>query len=152
MFQEAPTSYDVTGHWVLTSPPPFPNVVYVVHLYASGWSSPAPRYLSASINQPAGPALENVWEHAGSPGWNIPIWIEEFNSLGYHFGNTGQFWDASMDSLTNFVREHDLSFGVTTYAGPNGILDGKSDKVIKPIVLKLAEGLGPLPTGNPTKR
>jgi hypothetical protein len=151
MFQEAPTSYDATGHWVLTSPPPFPNVVYVVHLYASGWSTPAPRYVAASINQPAGPALEHVWEHAGPSGWNIPIWIEEFNSLGYHFGNTGQFWDASMNSAMNFVRVHRLSFGVTTYAGPNGIVDGKSDKVIKPIVLKLAEGLGPTPTGKPAK-
>jgi hypothetical protein len=145
MFEETGTAGAAAKQFVLTGPIPFSNSVYVFHLYASGWATPAPGQLPYSINRAAEPALENVWNHAGTPGWGIPIWIQEFNSLGYNVGNTGSFWSQSMDHVMAFSRQHGLSYGVSSYSGPNGVVNNHTGQLVKPILAKLAEGLGPLP-------
>lgn len=140
MFEEAGTGDATLNRFALTQPIPFSNIVYVFHLYASGWSERAPTTLPYRINRPCAAALQNVWNHAGAPGWDIPIWVQEFNSLGYAVGNTGGFWSENMDRVLAFFRQHGISYGVSSYGGPNGVQ--KSHKPANQLLEKLAEGLG----------
>jgi hypothetical protein len=98
------------GQFGMTRRPPFDDVVYSFHLYRPNWD-------------PLGQQTANDFV-SRAEGWDVPVWIGEFNMFGgtnnVHGPREG--WQDSSRAMLAYCRQHDVGWAVHAYAGANSVV------------------------------
>ncbi|MCX7016487.1 MAG: cellulase family glycosylhydrolase, partial [Candidatus Sumerlaeota bacterium] len=104
------------GQPILPGPPPVPNAVYSLHVYAADWKA-------------AAPWLEAHWENART--WGVPLWIGEFNAFN-HAKNQGApqgtQWSKDLGDLLDYCRDKGIGWCFWAYYGASSIVDLETRK------------------------
>ena len=100
-FQDS--QYTPGGSFALSSPPPFPDVVYTFHYYVDQWAPTG----QAQIQAYAERALQ----------WNVPLWIGEFDAFGYASPRPSDpQWQRDLTQLMEYTKRTAISWTEFTYA------------------------------------
>jgi hypothetical protein len=111
IFEDAGPGDALSGQFELTSPPPFPNVVYSYHLYQPNWS------IGGQLDQA-------YWRRAQA--WGVPVLVGEFNAFGYAApGSPRQDpnWQADTLAAIGSWRARGVSWNIWAYSGGNHLVD-----------------------------
>jgi endoglycosylceramidase len=101
------------GAYGVTTPPPFTGVVYSFHLYVDAW-------------RPTG--LDRAQRYvARARAWGVPLWIGEFDAFGGASDAARDLqWQADVQAMMGFCREHDVGWSLFAYADGKLLQPGTS--------------------------
>jgi aryl-phospho-beta-D-glucosidase BglC (GH1 family) len=105
IFEYFPLANDTFG---LTSPPPFDNQLYSVHIYAPGWD--AARQL-----------MDPAWNQAQA--WGMPLFLGEFDAFGEARNKPISGWQDQTKQMLDFMRENWISWTFFGYFGGLSMVD-----------------------------
>jgi len=111
IFEDAGPGDVLAGQFELTSPPPFPNVVYSYHLYQPNWS------IGGQLDQA-------FWRRAQA--WGVPVLVGEFNAFGYAAPASPKQdpnWQADTLAAVRSWRARGVSWNIWAYSGGNHLID-----------------------------
>jgi hypothetical protein len=110
IFQDS--NYAPGQPFALESPPPFPNVMYELHLYESSWRPDGLAKVRAYLDR--------------ATRWGVPLFIGEFDAFGYAsplgYRST---WQRDLRQMMLFCKAHRISWSEFAYA-PGWVVDRRT--------------------------
>jgi hypothetical protein len=101
---------DVSGHFSLTGPPPFPNVVYCYHMYA---------YDQATGDRITGDYLARARQ------WGVPLWNGEFPAFGASSPRPiDGHWKQDLTRYFDVARRENIGWDVFGYSSNWFLIEG----------------------------
>jgi hypothetical protein len=134
------TFMDALQRFHLTSPPPFDNEVYSVHLYTKGWGSGQQRGGLGGLTG------QEVMDQAAqqAEAWNLPLYLGEFNAFGYGRGlAVGDQWVSDTAALLDFLKEHHAGWTFFAYGGQDTLITPEGRQPREDLIAVLQSGLSP---------
>jgi hypothetical protein len=112
-----------TKLWSVVHKPELPNAVLSVHWYPAKWKDPLGK-----------PRLRLYVDRAH--GWDLPIWIGEFNAFRYTSTSTYlSSWASDLTSFVAYARDNDLGWTITSYG--SGQIQLKGSETPKPGIVPI---------------
>jgi len=116
-----------TSLWSVVGRPDLPNEVFSLHWYPEEWD--APEGLAR---------LKRYLDRAR--GWDLPIWIGEFNAFRYtSWFSHKATWASDLRKFVAYAKQNDIGWTITSY-GSGQILQLGSDQPKPDILSILATG------------
>jgi cellulase (glycosyl hydrolase family 5) len=118
-----------TYRWSVTGKPELPNVVMSAHWYPTVW------------NQEEGlPRLERYVARA--KGWDVPLWVGEFNAFRYTSGRSDELssWAGDLKKFLAYSKKNHVGWTITSY-GSGQIQEIGSTQVKPQIISILRDGM-----------
>ena len=112
-----------TSRWSVVGRPDLPNEVFSLHWYPETWDAPE--------------GLARLKRYvARAKGWDLPMWIGEFNAFRYtsHFSHQAT-WASDLRKFLAYAKQNDIGWTITSY-GSGQILQPGSDQP-KPDILPI---------------
>jgi cellulase (glycosyl hydrolase family 5) len=123
MFEYSPRTNQAFN---ITSPPPFDNQIYEIHLYAPTWDV-ARQIMELSWNQ--------------SKSWNMPMYLGEFSAFWATSPRGGTAdWPQATRDLLDYMKQRDISWAVFGYAGGLSLLE-RNGQPKADVIKALQEGI-----------
>jgi hypothetical protein len=111
-----------------TTPPPFANVVYQMHLYAYRWKGEADKRMAATVKL--------------AKRWKVPLYMGEFNGFGA--GRNGRppssGWLGNLRSLMDYCKANRVSWTFWAYWGGNSLIEPGTQQPKEKLLAALQAG------------
>ncbi len=111
IFEDAPPRLVLAGHYELTKPPAFADVIYSYHLYQQNWD-------------PVGKSVDDAFL-ARARAWKVPLLVGEFNAFGdaAPAGAVDKNWQADSEAALAYWKQNGISWMAWAYSGGNHLIN-----------------------------